>query len=482
MAVEFGCDLNFSGGGRIINLRLEILAAAPLNPFAGQMYISSTDGNIYKHTGSVWDKVANFSDLATKFDKAGGTVTGDVVVHKSNQQKIRLVSANDANYATEMVNNYDGAEPFYLGIGSQKTLGSKQLITASGVPVSYLNGYYGVAITRGALGNPVESDIVIFVDDNNRVGIGTTTPTEKLDLVGNAKVSGELKLAGTSTQYVDGTGAFQTLPTTLINEITSSGTWTKPVGAKMVEVIVIGAGGGGGSGRKRATGTSGTGGGGGSGGATARQVFLASELTASVLVTIGTKGIGGAAVSADSTNGSTGTAGGFTTFGSYLRANGGSPGTGGTVGTGTGGSISSGGHWIGTAGGASNISGTAGNGTDVVNNANLWSPTGGGAGGGFSAANVAFAGGRGGNRVFGTTDNAGTGGANTGANGVSGTALVGLMKIGLGGGGGGANGGAGANGINGSGGGGGGAGIDATNNSGKGGDGGDGLCVVVTYF
>jgi hypothetical protein len=79
-----------------------------------------------------------------------------------------------------------------------------------------------------------------------------------------------------------------------------------------------GAGAGGGSGRRGATSTVRTGGGGGGGGSYTQRVFKASELDATVEVTIGAGGSGGAAITADNTNGLNGGTGGTTLFGSFL--------------------------------------------------------------------------------------------------------------------------------------------------------------------
>ncbi len=118
----------------------------------------------------------------------------------------------------------------------------------------------------------------------------------------------------------------------------ASDTWTKPTGARIVEIICIGGGGGGGSGRRGADGTARAGGGGGAGGAFSTKIFTADLLTSTVAVTVGTGGTGGAEVTTDNTNGADGTAGSGSTFGDYLKAGGGAPGKGGNTTAGSGGS------------------------------------------------------------------------------------------------------------------------------------------------
>lgn len=138
---------------------------------------------------------------------------------------------------------------------------------------------------------------------------------------------------GSATYWADG-GAIN------LQEFTSSGTWTKPTGARFVMVEAWGGGGGGASGRRGASdGSTYNGGGtGGGGGAFVRQVYKASDLPSTVTVTVGAGGAGGAAVTANSTNGNDGTSGGTSTFGSLITARGGVNGvaTSSTGGTGTG--------------------------------------------------------------------------------------------------------------------------------------------------
>ena len=112
---------------------------------------------------------------------------------------------------------------------------------------------------------------------------------------------------------------------------TASGTETKPPLAKRALVALAGGGGGGGSGRRGAAGSARSGGLGGFGSVLVELLLQASALSSTVTVTIGAGGTGGAAITADSTSGNDGTAGGDTTFGAYLRARGAIGGKGGTA-------------------------------------------------------------------------------------------------------------------------------------------------------
>ena len=278
-----------------------------------------------------------------------------------------------------------------------------------------------------------------------------------------------------------------------IQAFTSSGVYTKPSGAKYIKLIMLGAGGGGGSGRRGAAGTLRTGGGGGGSGQVVIVDIPASAVGSTETVTIGAGGAGGTAVPSDSTNGNAGTAGGNTTFGSIVRANGASGGAAGNnSGAGAGGGqvgASSQFSIAGTTGGSS--SATGGNGSGGNSQTINVAPSAGGGGGGISTADAAGTGGAGGNVNISNWIATGYTGINGGTANNAGNVTAALvhyhgLTIGSGGGGGtavigsAANAG-GAGGGPGAAGGGGGASLNG-NNSGAGGAGQNGWCVVITYL
>lgn len=288
-----------------------------------------------------------------------------------------------------------------------------------------------------------------------------------------------------------------------IQTFEANGTWNKPSGATLVQVIAIAGGGGGGSGRRGAAGTIRRGGGGGAGGQVVQRWLPADLLGDSEAVTVGLGGAGGDAIGGADTDGENGAAGGDSSFGSHVTTDGGNGGVGGGAGSGGqgGGSVRTIGQFVAFQGGvgadANDGGGAPPNGSDTpfidtstgTTNAGVHTgAAGGGAGGSISAGDVHRDGSDGGDSY---ALDAGVGGTAPGGDGTEGqTGNPDHNPLswtpGAGGGGGAARHGAGDEGNGGGGGawGGGGGGGGAKSNtgtSGAGGDGAPGLVVVISW-
>jgi hypothetical protein len=167
-------------------------------------------------------------------------------------------------------------------------------------------------------------------------------------------------------------------------------TWTKPPGAVQVQAILVGGGAGGGSGRRDAAGTARGGGGGGAGGARIVVDLAAGELGATAAVVVGAGSPGGAAVAADTTNGTQGTAGGVTTLATLagiISTGTAGQGLGGLAAAGGGGGAPSGSAKGGSAAGVGSTGAANGGGGSSQNNG-AQGGGGGGGGGGLTVANA----------------------------------------------------------------------------------------------
>lgn len=132
------------------------------------------------------------------------------------------------------------------------------------------------------------------------VGIGTDTPSEKLDVNGNLNINGNLKIngvAGQEGQVLMTNAAGKTVWENAGSEyknvvvFNSDGVWNVPAGVNKIMIEAWGGGGGGASG------------GGGGSGVYIRRMNLSLPVGTALTVTIGTGGSGASAVNNNGSNG-----------------------------------------------------------------------------------------------------------------------------------------------------------------------------------
>ena len=134
------------------------------------------------------------SKLFGPAEKAENLIVGSETVPAANF--LRTDKANIANFSLKIKND----SGLTLGVGSQLQLGvagNSAIIqnTTNGAPINFRTKNENVVNT------------VLTVDNNQRVGINNTAPQQSLDVVGNAKLSGNLSIDSFDQSTSLGTGS-----------------------------------------------------------------------------------------------------------------------------------------------------------------------------------------------------------------------------------------------------------------------------------
>jgi hypothetical protein len=450
--------LNFGNGstpsGIVINGSSITFADATVQTTAatGGIPDAPSDGNTYGRNNGSW------------VIAGGGSGSGTLVMSSG-----QLYDTSTANFVPDLTLSGTMSAGTVTG-GSNATLNSSGLTLAA---------------SSGA--------VITFAD-------ATTQSTAPHDLPSGG-TTGQVLTKNSATNYdaswatPSGGGGGVNIQTFGSSTTSGTFTWTKPAGAKWVELYLVGGGGGSGSGARQATTVRRAGGGGGGGGAIFYGRIGADFLASTQTVVVGAGGTGGLAVAVNSTNGNNGTAGADTTFGPYKAIGGNLGGGGSSTAGGTAGATRTSAVFFNTlAFGNGNTGGVGGSNPGNPSVAYMLIPLG-GAGGAGAEANQTFSipGSAGGgfnisSSISGirTSVAGGTGGTDAGVPATAGTsATTQYIQAGTGGGSGfyrtgQATGAGGAGGWPGAGAGGG-AGADNGFASGAGGAGANGFALIITY-
>lgn len=218
---------------------------------------------------------------------------------------------------------YNGAG----GWGSLNVSAISRITRTSNIELNSGNNANYIVITTGGFTQTFSASLPSswFAFIENRSTAAITIPAS--DGLTNWKMyPGEARLF-----MRDATALFSSVIKRFNYVATASESFIWPPGYAELEIDLVGGGGGGGSGRRGAAST--TRYGGAPGGTPARIPARRVRGTpgAAIALTIGAAGVGGAAVTVDTTSGEPGTAGGNTAFGTYATAYGGVGGVGGSA-------------------------------------------------------------------------------------------------------------------------------------------------------
>lgn len=299
--------------------RYSLNIATGTSYFGGMIQLAPNASPTYMQGGLVYDST---NDCFTAYNSSSA-----VALQIGQEEWVRVVNNTGSTIGNGVPVYINGASG---GMATIALARADALTTATCIGLtteSIANGATGRVTNLGLVRNMDTSAFVVGPVYLSPTTAGTLTQTAPTNPNWIVKV-GDVTSVNATTGVVQVT---QQTPistatggsggvTQNIQNFTASGTWTKPAGAKLVRVILVGGGGGGGSGGNAALLSVISGGSGGQPGSVADVILSADQLGATETVTIGAGGTGGAGVAVNS-NGTNGASGGSTFFGGTTVAN-----------------------------------------------------------------------------------------------------------------------------------------------------------------